>query len=264
MTPEMPVVRLTSPGEIVAAVPHLCGFVPTESLVAVSLRGERKRIGLSLRFDLVPAELDDEVADQVAGRLAHDGAASMVLVLYTDEAGPRPREPLARTVIDAVELRGITVLEALHVAAGRWSSYTCSHPDCCPPEGTPVPPAPDLLAATAAYDAVRGSRSASSMMSDSFEPRPCSRTTRGAAGSVDPAVATTGAGKAVTPPTVDRLEGQLPAGRGAQVQRRFGRTTDGLGDLDALHGVSLGPGPCSSYRVPAPGLEKDDVEAGAN
>ena len=152
MTPEMPVVRLTSPGEIAAAVPHLCGFLPSESLVAVSLRGERKRIGLTLRLDLAGPELDDVVADEVAGRLAHDGAAWMVLVLYTDQTGPRPREPLARTVIDAVERRGITVLEALHVDAGRWSSYTCSHPDCCPSEGTPVPPPPGILAATAAYD----------------------------------------------------------------------------------------------------------------
>ena len=131
--PDMPVVRLTSPGEIAAAVPHLCGFVPTESLVAVSLRGERRRIGLTLRFDLPFADDGTEAAaDEVAGRLAHDGAGSMVLVVYTDAAGERPREALVRAVIDAAELHGITVMEALLVRAGRWSSYTCCAPDCCP------------------------------------------------------------------------------------------------------------------------------------
>src|SRR4051812_6238144 len=64
--PDMPVVRLTSPGEIAAAVPHLCGFLPSESLVAVSLRGERHRIGLCMRLDLPPAEVDEDVAEQVA------------------------------------------------------------------------------------------------------------------------------------------------------------------------------------------------------
>ena len=150
--PEMPVVRLTSPGEIAAAVPHLCGFVPSQSLVAVSLRGERRRIGLSLRLDLLPPESDGDVADQVAGRLAHDNAAAVVIVVYTDEPGLRPREPMVRELIAAVELRGITVMEGLLVRRGAWSSYTCSHPDCCPAEGTAIPAPADLLAAAAAYD----------------------------------------------------------------------------------------------------------------
>jgi hypothetical protein len=150
--PDMPVIRLTSPGEIAAAVPHLCGFVPRDSLVAVSLRGERRRIGLSLRLDLLPAEVDEDVADQVAGRLAHDDAAAVVLVVYTDEAGSRPREPLMRALLDAVELRGMTVMEGLLVRDGRWSSYTCLSAECCPPEGTPVPAPADLLVAAAAYD----------------------------------------------------------------------------------------------------------------
>jgi Domain of unknown function (DUF4192) len=116
------------------------------------LRGERRRIGLSLRLDLLGVESDADVADQVAARLAHDNASAVVLVIYTDEAGARPREPLVRALIDAVERRGMTVMEALLVRAGTWSSYTCAHPDCCPPEGTPVPPPVDLLAAAAAYD----------------------------------------------------------------------------------------------------------------
>jgi hypothetical protein len=148
---DMPVVRLTSPGEIAAAIPHLCGFVPTESLVAVSLRGDRKRIGLTLRLDLQDG-LDEEVAEQVSARVAHDGASAVVLVVYTEVGGERPRDALIRALIAAVELRGIAVMEALLVRAGRWSSYTCAHPDCCPPAGTPVPGPVDLLAAASVYD----------------------------------------------------------------------------------------------------------------
>lgn len=152
MTAELPVVRLTSPGEIAAAIPHLCGFVPAESLVAVSLRGDRKRIGLTLRLDLLPADTDDDVAEQVAGRLAHDQAAAVVLAVYTDEPGERPREALMRTLISAVEMRGMSVMEGLLVRAGRWSSYTCSDERCCPSRGTAVPPPVDLLAVAAVYD----------------------------------------------------------------------------------------------------------------
>jgi hypothetical protein len=150
--PDMPVVRLTSPGEIAAAVPHLCGFVPSESLVAVSLRGDRKRIGLTLRLDLHSPDLDDDVAEEVAGRLAHDQANAVVLVIYTDSPGERPRDPLMRKLIAAIELRGMTIMEGLLVRAGSWSSYTCNRSDCCPPDGTPIPAPVDLLAAAAAYD----------------------------------------------------------------------------------------------------------------
>jgi hypothetical protein len=49
---------------------------------------------------------------------------------------------------------GIDVMEALLVRAGRWWSYTCEHPTCCPADGTPVvaTPSVETLAAAAAYD----------------------------------------------------------------------------------------------------------------
>lgn len=164
MPADAPVVRLSTPGDIVAAVPHLCGFVPAESLVAVSLRGERKRIGLTLRFDL-PAggegEAAGQVAEQVAERLARDGAAAVVLVVYTEATGELPHAGLVAAITAAAQRAGQPVMEALLVRDGRWSSYACRR-SCCPPEGTPLGggAAADALAAAAAYDgrAVLGDR----------------------------------------------------------------------------------------------------------
>src|SRR5512144_616101 len=50
-----PRLRLRSPGEILALVPYLLGFHPSESLVLVAVRGPRRRIVCTLRWDL-PAE----------------------------------------------------------------------------------------------------------------------------------------------------------------------------------------------------------------
>ncbi|WP_353939655.1 DUF4192 family protein, partial [Micromonospora sp. b486] len=33
------------------------------------------------------------------------------------------------------------MLDALRVTEGRWFSYLCAEPSCCPPEGTPYDPA---------------------------------------------------------------------------------------------------------------------------
>src|SRR5207237_152995 len=80
-------------------------------------------------------------------RLAFDGAASAVVVVYGES--PEHRPSLMHAVTAALEQEGIGVMEALHVRDGRWWSYTCSRP-CCPPEGTALPPPADLLAARAA------------------------------------------------------------------------------------------------------------------
>jgi len=144
-----PLVRLSTPGDIANAVPHLCGFVPTESLVAISLRGQRRRVGLTLRIDLPGVD----AAEEIASRLGHDGAAAAVVVVYTsDGSSVFPRSGLVAALSDALERRGIVVLEALLVRSGRWSSYTCSSPRCCPVAGTPLGQAPGVLAALSAYD----------------------------------------------------------------------------------------------------------------
>jgi len=159
-----PVVRLTSPGDIVAAVPSLCGFLPAESLVVLSLRGPRRRLGLTVRVDLPPPEPPAhrppgpvlELLDALAERLRADGATASALIVFS--AHPRPG--LVQAYLEAAAACGTTVDEALHVDDGRWTSYTCTGP-CCPPDGSPVTGPPELLAAEAALDgrSVLGSRS---------------------------------------------------------------------------------------------------------
>ena len=143
-----PVARLGSPNEIVAAVPLLCGFVPTESLVVLSLRGPRKRIGLTMRFDLDWCDATGHAAQEIADRLVHDGAAAGVLVLYSgapddlvDGAGPvatRARAGLVDQVRTSCLEAGVDVMEALLVRAETWISYLCTGRSCCPDDGTPV------------------------------------------------------------------------------------------------------------------------------
>lgn len=142
-----PVARLSSPGDVVASVPSLCGFVPTDSVVLLSLRGPRRRVGLTIRLDLPGASSEAGAAQLLAERVAGDGAAAAVVVVYA----ARRRRALVTAVTQALGERGVTVTEALHVDGDRWTSYDCSRP-CCPPEGTPVPPVPALVDVQCALD----------------------------------------------------------------------------------------------------------------
>ncbi len=157
-----PVARLTSPGEIAAVVPVLCGFVPHESLVVVALHGPRKRIGLTMRFDLDWCDEAGLAPAEIAERLAYDGASVALVVLHsetpdaqTPDAGGLARAGLVAGVGQACEAKGIPLSEALLVRAGRWFSYFCTGP-CCPGAGTPLEagstPALQLVEAQRALD----------------------------------------------------------------------------------------------------------------
>jgi len=139
------VVRLSTPGDLVAAVPSLCGFGPQESIVVLSLRGPRKRLGLTVRLDLPGDDAATGVAQMFVERVVSDRGSHAAIVTYSER---RRREHLVDIVLAELRARRVEVTEALHVQGGRWTSYLCAG-QCCPPQGTPLPPASQhaLLAA---------------------------------------------------------------------------------------------------------------------
>jgi hypothetical protein len=146
------VARLSNPGEILAVLPSLCGFRPDESLVVMSLRGPRKRLGLTARVDLPPERDEPAVARLLADRMVSDGARAVVIAVYSEHGG---RPGLVDALRGACDSRRLVLHEALHVQGSRWTSYTCSQP-CCPDTGTPVPAAPPVLGLVQAEQVASG------------------------------------------------------------------------------------------------------------
>jgi hypothetical protein len=135
--------RLSSPEQVLAAVPYLLGFAPSESVVVLSLRG--KQIGLTMRLDLdTPAPT---LRETIVKRLRSDGATTAVIIIFDpgDPGGPgtRPGARIARPLIRAVRREGMEVRDALVVHRGRFWSYLCTEPSCCPPQGRILPAAGD-------------------------------------------------------------------------------------------------------------------------
>jgi hypothetical protein len=156
---DLPVARLRTPAELAAALPQLCGFVPEDSLVLVSLRGPSLRVGLTMRVDLPPPGAERALASQLAGRLRADRARRVVVAVVTDapDDDGLPRRRLVTAVERAARKAGVGVAERLLVRNGRWWSYDCADPGCCPPDGTPlaVEPTP-ALGLVAAQQALEG------------------------------------------------------------------------------------------------------------
>ena len=150
--PDVP--RLRTPGELAAAVPLLVGFPPTQSLVGLSLRGPRRRVGLVLRVDLGDSPA---LVDQVVHALVSDGARSVVLLVHSEDPSgeQHPWAGLVAAVETALRERRTPVTEAVLVRGGRWWSYRCRLA-CCPPEGRPVEQGSAQVGAIAAEQAFGG------------------------------------------------------------------------------------------------------------
>jgi hypothetical protein len=171
-----PVIRLSTGPDLAAAVPHLLGFRPRESLVLVALTGDAdRRVGVTLRVDLPVGCPDPGFAAAAIDRLgpaagiaaivvtdgpdtaAPPGPTAALLDRPVDQLGPAelrvlrtdaelPGRALVHDLVLAAGALGVPLLRALLVRAGRCWDYDCPHPCCDPGVGVPLPVDPGELA----------------------------------------------------------------------------------------------------------------------
>jgi Domain of unknown function (DUF4192) len=154
-------VRVASADGLLAVVPHLLGFHPSDSLIVLGVGGPHARIRLAFRYDL-PDPPDPELASDIA---AHAGTVlerqHLTVALAVGYGAGQIVTPVVDAVVPALRAAGVTVQEVLRVADGRYWSYTCGDPACCPPEGVAFDLAghPAAAALRKAGLTVRGTRS---------------------------------------------------------------------------------------------------------
>jgi hypothetical protein len=135
------VLTATALRDVVAAVPFQCGFHPRRSVVVLSLRGPRRRVGQVTRADLPePEDVDDAVAELAAFVVRDRGVASMVVVYDDRPWDPQDPPDLALTtaLLDELAAQDVPAVDAIYVTRDRYWSYLCRDLGCCPSEGEPV------------------------------------------------------------------------------------------------------------------------------
>ncbi|MEH0928546.1 DUF4192 domain-containing protein [Micromonospora sp. CPCC 205558] len=143
---ERPQLAVRSPADLIAAVPYLLGFHPTDSVVAVALVG--RQIIFAARADLPDPTDPGGLAEHLAGVIRRQGAEAATVVGYGQ---PERVTPAVDAVRDALVGTGLQVLDALRVTDDRWWSYLCTEPDCCPPEGRRYDPTVNRVTASAVF-----------------------------------------------------------------------------------------------------------------
>ncbi|MFB9963070.1 DUF4192 domain-containing protein [Sinosporangium siamense] len=127
---------LSSPVDILVAVPYLVGFHPARSLVVIGLTGEAPhgQLCLTTRWDL---PLPEDGLDPLLPLLRREGVTQVIVVGYGPGALATPAVDAVR---DLAREAGLHVRDALRTEARRFWSYLCETAECCPAEGTPFDP----------------------------------------------------------------------------------------------------------------------------
>ncbi|TLW92227.1 DUF4192 domain-containing protein [Saccharomonospora piscinae] len=138
-------VDLRDPGELLAALPHLLGFEPVESLILIGHRGEGgKRIGNVVRADLPEPGGEVALAQRLLDPVAQDSVAVTAAVVGRRRPGASvPPSGSAVAAVGEVFARcGLPLVHALwapEIRAG--APWRCYEDACCSghlpdPQGT--------------------------------------------------------------------------------------------------------------------------------
>jgi Domain of unknown function (DUF4192) len=146
MSSDIPTLRLRGPAEVLAAMPYVVGYYPSDSIVVLGMY--ERRLTFAARDDLpLPEASEREICDQVDHLLdvLLRQSCTSVLVVGVGEAARVDR--LAVALLDAYESAGLVVQEAMRAHEGRFWSYLCDSPTCCPPDGVLYDPMTSTVAA---------------------------------------------------------------------------------------------------------------------
>jgi len=107
-------IRISGPVGLLATVPMMLGFHPTNSLVMMCVSGRRRKVGPVARVDLPPGHDRAMAAHLAMHALQH--ADEVVLISYQSF---RRRPPLLDDVLREMGKVGVEVMDALVVRGGR-------------------------------------------------------------------------------------------------------------------------------------------------
>ncbi|WP_188316890.1 DUF4192 domain-containing protein [Solihabitans fulvus] len=143
---------------MIAAVPHLLGFHPENSLILITLRGEGAAdVGPTMRIDLPPPRNRHAVTEQFVAVVRRQNASAAVLIVIggggADPPDDVPHSDLIAALDSALGAAGVPVMHAAwaeSTAAG--AAWCCYHESGC---GGALPDPKETVLAAA--NAVEGS-----------------------------------------------------------------------------------------------------------
>jgi len=123
-----------TPHDLLAAVPFLIGYHPSDSLVLISVKSDALEMAMRIDFPINPPTGAYQL---LAGHLQRDDAEAALIVAYEPKDNRSGEEVLANVAAAISDLE-IPIRELMLVRDGRWRSMLCDDLSCCPPEGNEI------------------------------------------------------------------------------------------------------------------------------
>lgn len=123
-----------TPHDLLAAVPFLIGYHPTNSLVLISVKEGALEMAMRIDFPKNPSEGTYQLLASHLKRESADGALLVAYVPFENQEGEVVLRGAAKAVLDLE----IPIRELMLVQNNRWRSLLCEDENCCPKEGNPI------------------------------------------------------------------------------------------------------------------------------
>ncbi len=138
--------KLSDPGELIATIPLMLGFMPVDSVVVIGLTasGAMRPVLRADAADFAVVDSAGALSRVAAAQLSRAGAGQAILVGFGGEitTGGDCAVVNARQALS----EHVDVVDAWAVAHGRYRSPECVDSRCCPDAGRVVPPPPEVVA----------------------------------------------------------------------------------------------------------------------
>ena len=131
----LPMTTLTTPKDLLAAVPFLIGFNPENSIVLLSLKNDA--IAMAIRIDF-PGQIGADELKLLNSHLSRDRAEAIIAIFYCPEIAQSQNEIISE-ILAAITEYGLNLREVITVERNRYRSLICEDLSCCPSEGNLLP-----------------------------------------------------------------------------------------------------------------------------
>jgi hypothetical protein len=129
---------LTSPHDLLAAVPFLIGYHPSDSLVLVALKDGS--VSMAMRIDY-PLSTNLNSYDLLAHHLKLDNAEAALVIAYVPNINSGQYlsgSEVLNLMTVALSKNKIEIRESIEVIGQNWRSVICEDLTCCSPDGNPL------------------------------------------------------------------------------------------------------------------------------
>jgi hypothetical protein len=142
------IVTVRNSAQLINLVPYQLGFQPASGdIVVMGTAPPGNRVQFTLRWDLPGPDVPQLAAARARHAVAALAASECTRVAVVGFGPDQVVTPSITLVREAVRAAGLKAWDLLRADGGRYWSYLCTDPACCPPEGVPYGPAGDPVAA---------------------------------------------------------------------------------------------------------------------